>query len=47
MIQDHAPSSGVDRLLQRLCDASATIGGVVLVDIACVTVVSVIGRSFF
>jgi hypothetical protein len=29
MIQDHAPSSGVDRLLQRLCDASATIGGVV------------------
>ena len=47
MIQDHAPSSGVDRLLQRLCDASATIGGMVLVAIACVTVVSVIGRAFF
>jgi TRAP-type C4-dicarboxylate transport system permease small subunit len=42
-----APNHGVDRILQRLCDASATIGGVVLVAIACVTVVSVIGRAFF
>jgi TRAP-type C4-dicarboxylate transport system permease small subunit len=47
MRQEHTPSSGVDRVLQRLCDASATIGGVVLVAIACVTVVSVIGRAFF
>jgi TRAP-type C4-dicarboxylate transport system permease small subunit len=47
MSQTHAPSSGVERVLQRLCDASATIGGVVLVSIACVTVISVIGRAFF
>lgn len=47
MSQSNAPSSGVDRLLERLCDASATIGGVVLVAIASVTVVSVIGRAFF
>jgi lipopolysaccharide/colanic/teichoic acid biosynthesis glycosyltransferase len=47
MSQEHTPSSGVDRVLQRLCDASATIGGVVLVAIASVTVVSVIGRAFF
>jgi TRAP-type C4-dicarboxylate transport system permease small subunit len=38
---------GVDRVLQRLCDASATVGGIVLVAIASVTVVSVIGRAFF
>jgi TRAP-type C4-dicarboxylate transport system permease small subunit len=37
----------VDRVLQRLCDASASIGGVVLVAIASVTVVSVVGRAFF
>jgi TRAP-type C4-dicarboxylate transport system permease small subunit len=47
MSQTQTPSSGVDRLLQRLCDASATIGGAVLVAIASVTVVSVIGRAFF
>jgi len=47
MSQNMAPSNGVDRVLQRLCDASATIGGIVLVAIACVTVVSVIGRAFF
>jgi len=47
MSQNLTPTSGVDRFLQRLCDASATIGGVVLVAIACVTVVSVIGRAFF
>jgi len=47
MSQSLSPTSAVDRLLQRLCDASATIGGVVLVAIACVTVVSVIGRAFF
>ena len=47
MSQNITSSSGVDRVLQRLCDASATIGGLVLVAIACVTVVSVIGRAFF
>ena len=47
MSQNMAPSNGVDRVLQRLCDASAAIGGIVLVAIACVTVVSVIGRAFF
>ena len=47
MSQDLAPRHGADRVLQRLCDASATIGGIVLVAIASVTVVSVIGRAFF
>ncbi len=47
MSEIKAPSSGVDRVLERLCDASATIGGLVLVAIASVTVVSVIGRAFF
>ncbi|HSD38925.1 MAG TPA: TRAP transporter small permease [Rhodocyclaceae bacterium] len=36
-----------DRVIDRLCDISAAIGGAVLVAIACVTVVSVIGRAFF
>ncbi len=47
MNENQTPSSGVERLLQRLCDISATIGGIVLVAIASVTVVSVIGRAFF
>ncbi len=47
MSQSKAPSSGVDRVLELLCDASATIGGLVLVAIASVTVVSVVGRAFF
>lgn len=47
MTQGQTLSSGVNRVLQRLCDASATIGGLVLVAIASVTVVSVIGRAFF
>ncbi|MGI9151565.1 MAG: TRAP transporter small permease [Limnohabitans sp.] len=47
MNENVTPNSGVQRLLQRLCDISATIGGIVLVAIACVTVVSVIGRAFF
>lgn len=47
MSQDVTPHNGVDRLLQRLCDISATIGGIVLVAIASVTVVSVVGRAFF
>ncbi|MFT3734087.1 MAG: TRAP transporter small permease [Rhodocyclaceae bacterium] len=36
-----------DRVIDRLCDISAAIGGAVLVAIACMTVVSVIGRAFF
>ena len=47
MSQDLTQAHGVDRVLQRLCDASATIGGLVLVAIASVTVVSVVGRAFF
>jgi len=43
---DNAGGS-VHRWLERACDASATIGGAVLVGMACMTVVSVVGRSFF
>lgn len=39
--------SPVERILQRLCDLSATVGGVVLVAIAGMTVASVFGRSLF
>jgi TRAP-type C4-dicarboxylate transport system permease small subunit len=39
--------SGLERWLQRLCDVSAAIGGLVLVSIACMTVVSVVGRAVF
>jgi TRAP-type C4-dicarboxylate transport system permease small subunit len=34
-------------VLERLCDLNAIVGGVVLVGIAGMTVVSVIGRAFF
>lgn len=47
MKQEQTAVSGVHRVLERLCDACAAIGGVVLVAIACITVVSVIGRAFF
>ena len=47
MSHDITPHNGIDRVLQRLCDISATIGGIVLVAIASVTVVSVVGRAFF
>ena len=33
--------------VERLCDASAAIGALVLLGIACMTTVSVIGRAFF
>lgn len=36
-----------DRVVDRLCDFSAAIGGAVLVAIACMTAVSVVGRAFF
>lgn len=39
--------SPVERILERLCDISATVGGVVLVAIAGMTVSSVVGRSVF
>lgn len=35
------------RRLERLCDASAAIGAVMLIAIACMTTVSVVGRAFF
>jgi len=47
MQESDNPSSGVHRWLERACDASATIGGAVLVAMACMTVVSVVGRAFF
>ena len=34
-------------VLEKLCDLNAIVGGVVLVGIAAMTVVSVIGRAFF
>lgn len=33
--------------LQRLCDICAAIGGLVLISMACITVMSVVGRSLF
>ena len=45
---DHPPAaSGADLALTRACDISAAIGGVVLVAMACMTVVSVVGRAAF
>ena len=41
------PNVGIHRWLERACDASATVGGSVLVAMACMTVVSVVGRAFF
>ena len=40
-------ASAAERLLHRLCDVSAAIGGVILVAMAGMTVVSVVGRAFF
>jgi TRAP-type C4-dicarboxylate transport system permease small subunit len=37
----------VDRWLTWLCDACAAIGGLILIAIATMTVVSVVGRAFF
>lgn len=39
--------TGAGRRLRRLCDASAVLGGLVLVAMASMTVVSVVGRAFF
>lgn len=40
-------ASAPERLLHRLCDISAAIGGLILVAMACMTVVSVVGRAAF
>lgn len=42
---DHHRPIGLEKTLQRLCDASAAVGGVVLVAMAVMTVVSVLGRA--
>jgi TRAP-type C4-dicarboxylate transport system permease small subunit len=45
---DHAARTAAGpRWLERLCDASAAVGAVVLIAIACMTTVSVVGRAFF
>jgi TRAP-type C4-dicarboxylate transport system permease small subunit len=44
---DETPAGRLHRALQALCDVSAGIGGMVLVAMAGMTVVSVIGRAFF
>lgn len=47
MSEEQARHSRVEKILERLCDGCAAIGGLVLVAIAGMTVVSVVGRSFF
>jgi TRAP-type C4-dicarboxylate transport system permease small subunit len=45
--QENPGASPVMRRLERLCDASAAIGALVLIAVALMTSVSVIGRAFF
>jgi len=47
MPKEDSPGGGVHRWLEKACDTSASIGGLVLVAMACMTVVSVVGRAFF
>ena len=47
MSHEPHPADSVGRALGLLCDLSAAIGGVILVAMACMTVVSVVGRAFF
>lgn len=47
MDKNASGGSAVDRALLKLCDGSAAIGGVVLIAIAVMTVVSVVGRAAF
>lgn len=47
MSPNTAAPRGIQRLLQRLCDINAVVGGVILVSMALMTVVGVIGRSLF
>jgi TRAP-type C4-dicarboxylate transport system permease small subunit len=44
---DKSAHSPAEQVLHRLCDINAAIGCLILVCIACMTVVSVVGRSFF
>lgn len=47
MSSDSHPTDPAGRFLGLLCDASAALGGVILVAMAGMTVVSVVGRAFF
>ena len=47
MLPDKAHEGAFGRLLHILCDICAGVGGLVLVGMAVLTVVSVIGRAFF
>jgi TRAP-type C4-dicarboxylate transport system permease small subunit len=47
MTPDEQASGAAHRRLERLCDLSAAIGGLVLVAMAGMTVISVVGRAFF
>lgn len=47
MTPDGNTGGATHRRLERLCDLSAAIGGIVLVAMATMTVVSVVGRAFF
>ncbi|MBT0568841.1 TRAP transporter small permease [Curvibacter sp. CHRR-16] len=46
ILSESAPPQARD-WLERLCDASAAVGALVLLAIACMTTFSVIGRAFF
>ena len=47
MLPDKAQENGFGRVLHVLCDICAGAGGLVLIGMAVLTVVSVIGRAFF
>ena len=47
MDEPAADSQALERLLDRLCDASAACGALVLMAMAGMTVVSVVGRALF
>ncbi|MEK8029235.1 TRAP transporter small permease [Ideonella sp. DXS29W] len=47
MDQPVADSAALERLLDRLCDASAACGALVLMAMAGMTLVSVVGRALF
>ncbi|MEY2875958.1 MAG: hypothetical protein RLZZ373_3329 [Pseudomonadota bacterium] len=47
MTPDEQAGGAAHRRLERLCDLSAAIGGLVLVAMAGMTVISVFGRAFF
>jgi TRAP-type C4-dicarboxylate transport system permease small subunit len=46
-MQERQAEHGLEKRLRQCCDASAAIGGTVLVAMAAMTVVSVVGRAFF